>query len=172
MLIIDYVLLFILGYFTLWGFRKGLIRAVGGMVGLVVAVVLASRYFETVGDSIAPYIGMQNNLNLARMISFVGLLFVINYGVSISVSIVEKMYKTVAILPFMKLGNRLLGALLGLVQASVSIGLILYFAARFPFGSIVEKFFEGSHVAPIVMQIANVVHPLLPDVITKLEGLI
>ncbi len=172
MLIIDYILLIILGYFTLWGFRKGLIRAVGGFVGLIVAIVLASRYFEVVADIVAPYIGLADNQNLARMVSFVGLLFVINYGVSIIVTIVEKMYKTMAVLPFMKLGNRLLGALLGLIQASVAIGLILYFAARFPFGSIVETFFEDSQVAPVVIQISNVVQPLLPDVIKQIQGLI
>ncbi len=172
MAIIDIILLIILGYFTLWGFKKGLIRAVGAIVGLIAAIVLASRYFEEVAEIIAPFIGLSDNMNFAKMVGFVGLLFVINYAVSIIVAIIEKMYKTVAVLPFMKLGNRLLGAMLGLLQASLLIGLVLYFAARFPFGSIVESFFEDSKVAPIVLQISGIVQPFIPDAIRQIESLI
>jgi uncharacterized membrane protein required for colicin V production len=172
MAIIDIILLVILGYFTLWGFKKGLIRAVGAIVGLIAAIVLASRYFEEVAEVIAPFIGLSDNMNLAKMAAFILLLFAINYIVSIIVAIVEKMYKAIAILPFMKLGNRLLGAVLGLLQASLMIGLILYFAARFPFGSIVEVFFEDSKVAPIVLQISGLVQPFIPDAIRQIESLI
>ncbi|MAG28531.1 hypothetical protein CL632_00060 [bacterium] len=172
MLIIDYILLIILAYFTLWGFRKGLIRAVGGVVGMIGAIVIASRFFEPLADKIAPIIGFEDNMNLARMISFVVILIGVNYAASFLVAIVERIYKSVAVLPFMRLGNRLLGAALGLIQASILIGLVLYFAARFPFGSVVESFFEGSRVAPIVMQIAGIIQPLLPDAIKQVESLI
>jgi membrane protein required for colicin V production len=172
MLVIDYILLAILAYFTLWGFKKGLIRTVGGVVGLIGAVVLASRYFQHFADIIAPIIGFENNMNLARMISFVVLLLGVNYAVSIIVALVEKLYKSIAVIPFMKLGNRLLGAAMGLFQASVLVGLVLYFAARFPFGSIVESFFEDSKVAPIVLEIAGIIQPLLPDAIKQVESLI
>ena len=171
MLIIDYILLAILGYATLWGFRKGLIRAVGGMVGMIGAVILASRFFEPVAEKFRPAI-FGNSMNLARMVSFVVLLVGINYIVSILVAGAERIYSSIAVLPFMKIGNRILGAALGLVQASVMVGLVLYFAARFPFGSIVESFFEGSKVAPIVLEIAGVIQPLLPDAIRQIESLI
>jgi len=172
MLIIDYILLIILGYATLWGFRKGLIRAVGGIVGMIGAVILASRFFQPVADKFGPIVGFENSMNLARMVSFVVLLIGINYAVSILVALVEKAYSSIAVLPFMKIGNRLLGAALGLIQSSVMVGLVLYFAARFPFGSIVESFFEGSKVAPIVLEIAGVIQPLLPDAIKQIESLI
>ena len=111
-------------------------------------------------------------MNLARMISFVVLLLAVNYAVSFIVAIVERIYKSVAVLPFMRLGNRLLGAALGLTKASILIGLVLYFAARFPFGSIVESFFEDSKVAPIVLQISGIVQPFIPDAIRQIESLI
>lgn len=172
MLVIDYILLAILAYSTLWGFRKGLIRAVGGMVGMVAAIVLASRFFQPVAEWSAPIVGFQNNMNLVRMVSFVVLLVGVNYVVSILVALIEKVYSSIAVLPFMKLGNRLLGAVLGLIQASIMIGLVLYFAARFPFGSIVQSFFEGSKVAPIVLQISGIIQPLLPDAIKQIKSLI
>jgi len=172
MLIIDYILLAILGYATIWGFRKGIIRAVGGMVGMVTAVIFASRFFNPVAEKIAPIIGFQNSINLVRMIVFVVILIGINYLVSVLVVLAENLYSSIAVLPFMKLGNRLLGAALGLIQSSVMVGLVLYFAARFPFGSIVESFFEGSRVAPIVLGISGIIQPLLPDAIRQIESLI
>ena len=172
MAIIDIILLAILGYFTLWGFKKGLIRSVGAIVGLIAAITLASRYFEEVAEIIAPITGLSDNMNLAKMVGFILLLFVVNYTVSVIVAIIEKMYTTIAVLPFMKLGNRLLGAVLGLLQASILIGLVLYFAARFPFGSIVEGFFETSKVAPIVLQISGIVQPFIPEAIRQIESLI
>lgn len=172
MIIIDYVLLAILAYSTIWGFRKGLIKAVGGMVGMVAAIIVASRYFETLADKIAPVIGFENNMNLARLLSFVAILLLVNYAVAIIVALLNKAYTSVAVLPFMKIGNRLLGAALGLIQSSIMVGLVLYFAARFPFGPVVEKFFEGSKVAPIMLKIATIIHPLLPDAIKQVESLI
>ncbi|MDP3995097.1 MAG: CvpA family protein [bacterium] len=169
---IDYILLALLGWSTLWGFRKGLIQSVGGIVGMIGAIVIASRYFEHLAEWLAPIIGFENNLNLARMISFVVILIGVNYAVSLVVALAEKAYSAIAVLPFMKFGNRILGAALGLLQASILIGLVLYFAARFPFGSVVDSFFEGSKVAPIVLQIAGIIQPLLPDAIKQIESLI
>ncbi|OJI07879.1 hypothetical protein BK004_00355 [bacterium CG10_46_32] len=172
MLLIDYILLGMVGWSTFWGFKKGLIQSVGGLVGLIGAVVLASRYYEPVAEWIAPIIGFEHNLNLARMIAFVALLIAVNYIVSFIVSLVERLYSSIAVLPFMQFGNRLLGAALGLLQSSILIGLVLYFAARFPFGGIVEAFFTGSRVAPILLHIAGIVQPLLPDAIKQIQSLI
>ncbi len=172
MLVVDYILLAMVGWSTVWGFRKGLIRSVGGIVGLVGAVVLASRYYEPAAEFLAPIIGFGNNLNLARMIAFVGLLIAVNYAVGFIVSLAERAYTAVAVLPFMQFGNRMLGAALGLLQSSILIGLVLYFAARFPFGTLVENFFDGSRVAPILLGIAGIVQPLLPDAIKQIQSLI
>jgi len=172
MLVVDYILLAMVGWSTVWGFRKGLIQSVGGIVGLIGAVVLASRFYEPVAEWIAPVIGFEHNLNLARMIAFVGLLIAVNYVVGFIVSLAERAYTAVAVLPFMQFGNRMLGAALGLLQSSILLGLVLYFAARFPFGSLVEHFFDDSRVAPILLGIAGIIQPLLPGAIKQIQSLI
>ena len=108
MLIVDYILLAIMAYSIIWGFRKGLIQAVGGLLGMIGAIVLASRLFEPVAQKIAPIIGFGNSMNLARMVSFVAILLGVNYGISLIVALAERAYEAFAILPFMKFGNRLL----------------------------------------------------------------
>jgi len=172
MMIFDYVLLAVLAYFALWGFRKGLIRAVGSFVGMVLSVVLASRYFDAVAEWLAPYTGLTNNINLARIVSFILLLVVVNRLVVFGFGILEKMYKSIAVLPLMKLGNRVLGAILGLVEGAIVLGLVIYFISRFPFGSIVESFLDGSVVAPIVLSISSIVLPLVPEAIRQIQGLL
>lgn len=169
MILFDYVLLAILAYFTLWGFRKGLIQAVGSIVGLILAVVIASRYFDVAAEWLIPYI---SNINLARIVAFIALLVLVNRLTIFAFAILQKLYKTIAILPFMKFGNRLLGAALGLIEGAVMLGLVIYFASRFPFGSIVEAFLEGSQVAPILLSISSIVQPLIPEAIRGVQGLL
>ncbi|OGY90865.1 MAG: hypothetical protein A3H70_04010 [Candidatus Komeilibacteria bacterium RIFCSPLOWO2_02_FULL_48_11] len=170
--IIDYVLLAILAYFFFWGFRKGLIRAVGNFIGLIAAVVLASRYFEVAAEKFGPYVGLGNNANLARIIAFIALLILVNWAVLLIVAAVAKSYNAIAVVPGMKLGNRLLGAALGLIEGAVMLGLVIYFASRFPFGSYLEQFLADSRVAPIALSISGIVQPLIPEAIRQIQGLI
>lgn len=172
MILFDYVLLAILAYFTIWGLRRGLIRAIGSIVGLVLAVVIASRYFGAAADFIAPFIGLEDNINLARIIGFIALLVLVNRLTVFLFAILEKMYKTIAILPFMKFGNRLLGGVLGLLEGAIALGLVIYFASRFPFGSIVETFLVDSQIAPLLLSISSIVQPLIPEAIRSIQGLL
>ena len=170
--IVDYILLAILAYFFLWGLRKGLIMAVGSIIGLAAAAVVASRYFQVVADKFAPYLGLEGSPNTAKIIAFIALLILVNRAVILLVAIVARAYNVLAVVPGLKLGNRLLGAALGLIEGAVMLGLVIYFASRFPFGNYVEQFLADSKVAPIVLSVSAVVQPLLPEAIRQIKGLI
>ena len=172
MILLDYALLAILVYFAWWGFRKGLIQAVGSIIGLIVAVVIASRYFAVAAEKAAPYAGLSGNLNLAKIIAFVALLIIANRVFMLIIAMVHKAYTTAAVIPGLKLGNRVLGAALGLIEGAIMIGLVIYFASRFPFGNYVEQFLADSKVAPLVLSISSIVQPLLPEAIRQIQGLI
>lgn len=172
MIILDYVLLAILAYFALSGLRKGLIVAVGSIVGLILSVVLTTRYFELVAEKVAPYVGLSGNLNLAKIIAFIVLLIITNRILALIVGMIHKAYTTAAVIPGMKLTNRLLGAVLGLIEGSIMLGLIIYFSAQFPFGSIVTSFLADSKVAPLMLSIAQIVQPFLPEAMRQIKGLI
>lgn len=167
---LDYVLLAILAYFAIWGFRKGLIQALGSIAGLILAVVIASRYFEQAADLLSQYVKyFADNPNFAKIAAFVILLVLIN---RVIVFIIGFVYKAVAIVPFIGFFNRLLGLILGLLEGAVALGLVIYFASRFPFGSVVESFLDGSQIAPYLLSIGNIVLPLIPDAIKQIEGLV
>ncbi|MDP1709607.1 MAG: CvpA family protein [Candidatus Komeilibacteria bacterium] len=170
--IIDYALLAILAYFFFWGFSRGLIRAVGSFIGLIAAVVISSRYFEDAAARLAPYVGLEGSPNVAKVIAFIVLLILVNRAAMLIVSIVARAYNTMAVVPGMKLGNRLLGAALGLIEGAIMIGLIIYVTSRFPFGTFVESFLVDSRVAPIVLAVSGILQPLLPEAIRQIKGLI
>lgn len=172
MILLDYILLAILAYFALWGFKQGLIRAVGSFIGLIIAVVVTSRYFEYAAERFAPYVGLANNQNLARIVSFVILLVVINRLVIFAVDIIHRAYNAVAVIPGLKLSNRLLGMALGVIEGATVLGLVIYFAGRFPFGDYVQNGLTASKIAPIVLSISTLVQPLLPEAIRQIKGLI
>lgn len=167
--IIDYVLLAILAYFLIWGFRKGFVHAAASIVGIIVAVVLASRYFEQLADFAAPYIRLEDNINLARIIAFIVLLILIN---RLIVFLAAALLKTLSILPLVGFFNSVLGGIAGLLEGALFLGLIIYFAGKFPFGSVVEKFLVDSQVAPYLLSIVNFIQPLIPEALRKIEGLI
>ena len=170
MIILDYVLLAILAYFTIWGLRKGLIQAIGSIVGLILAIVVASRYFEQVTELILPLASfLADNPNLTRIIVFVLMLIVIN---RVIVFLVGLIYKAFSILPFIGLFNRILGGILGLLEGAILLGLVIFFASRFPFGSIVESFLADSQVAPYLISITGIVQPFIPEAIKQIQGLI
>ena len=170
--IIDIVLIAILAYFFFWGFSRGLIKAVGSFAGLIVAVVIAGRYFEQFSNQYAPYVGLEGSPNVAKVITFIVLLVVVNRLAMLVVNVVAKAYNTMAVIPGMKLGNRLLGAALGLIEGAIMIGLIIFVISRFPFGSFIQPFLDQSRVAPIVLSVSSLLQPLLPEAIRQIQGLI
>lgn len=170
--IIDIVLLAILAYFFFWGFSRGLIKAVGSFVGLIIAVVLAGRFFEQAATQYAPYVGLQGSPNVAKVLAFVVILVVVNRVALLAVNIIAKAYNSMAVIPGMKLTNRLLGAALGLIEGATIIGLIVFIISRFPFGSFVQPYLDASHVAPLVLSISGILQPLLPEAIRQIQGLI
>lgn len=170
--IIDYVLIAILAYFFFWGFSRGLIKAVGSFIGLIGAVVLTSRYFELVAARAAPYVRLEGSPNIAKVIAFVVLLIGFNLVASLIVNLIARAYNTMAIVPGMKLTNRLLGAALGLIEGAIIVGLIVYVSSRFPFGTFIQSYLVDSRVAPIVLAISGVLQPLLPEAIRQIKGLI
>lgn len=172
MIILDYILLAILAYFAFWGFKQGLIRAVGSFIGLIIAVVITSRYFEYAAERFAPYVGLGNNQNLARVIAFVALLIIVSRIVRWIVALIHKAYTSMAVIPGLKISNRLLGMALGVIEGATVLGLVIYFANRFPFGDYIQNALAVSKIAPIVLSISALVQPLLPEAIRQVQGLI
>jgi len=167
----DIGLLVILLIFVGNGLAKGLIRLLGQVVGLIVASYVASHFYLTF------YQWGQDMVNWGegteKFLSFLIVFVLVTSLVGIVFIIIEKIFNLIAIIPFTKTINRLLGGALGLLEGSLSLGLILFVAVRYAWiGGFFGSQLVESKVAPLMIKVANIVMPFLPEALKALKSII
>lgn len=167
----DIGLLVILLIFVGNGLAKGLIRLLGQVVGLIVASYVASHFYLTF------YAWGQDMVNWGegteKFLSFLIVFTLVTSLVGVVFIIIEKLFNLISIIPFTKTINRLLGGALGLFEGSLALGLILFVAARYAWiGGMFGSQLVESKVAPLMIKVANVVMPFLPEALKALKSII
>ncbi len=168
--VVDIVLLVVLASFILSGFWFGIIHMVGSLVGLLVGAWAAGHYYDVLAQWGAPWIN--GNVNLARVIAFFVIFIVVNHLFGIIVSIAEKIFKIIAVIPFLKTFNRLLGAAFGLIEGTLVLGLAVFFASRFPFTAAFEAALRGSELAKALYNVGLILSPLLPQTVRVIQSVL
>lgn len=157
---VDLILLIILFGFVLYGFWFGLIHTLGGLVGVVVASIIATRLYEPIGEWVHLIFG--GPVNIVEVVTFIILFFLITRIVGFLFYVVDRIFKFISIIPFLKSINRLLGAVLGFAEGVFLIGGVLLVMAVVPFGPRVEQALQYSSVAHYLVSTYRVMTPLLP----------
>ena len=140
-----------LGAYT--GLRKGIVGMLLPLVGLVIGVYLAGRYYQTVAERV-----FSSQASSMQIISFVLILLAFIFAASLAASLISRA------LSLILLGwlNGLLGGVLGLLLAMMAWGtllaIILIFPALAPEGLIGDSFFAGLIVERFPLLLA-----LLPE---------
>ena len=165
--ILDLILLVIMCLFVTFGFFVGLIEALGSIVGLFLGVWLGGIFYKDVGNGIAKYVF--NQQNLAYVVSFVVIYAVVTKLVGFLFYIISKVYKLFTLIPFLKTVNRVAGAILGLVESALILGVTLIFLSQFPFSSWLANQLSHSQIALWLMAIAKVLTPLLPKIFVSIN---
>jgi len=171
MIILDVILLIFLAGFVFYGLFFGLIKTTGALAGVVVGAWLASRWYLFVFEWAQDLCFGHNNLG--KVLTFVILFIIINRLVGFIFVILDRTFHLIAIIPFLKTINRLAGTALGFVLGGLSLGLILYVASRYTIiDSLLGRWMVDSRVAPFLIKFVNVLKPLLPEMLKKLQSLI
>jgi membrane protein required for colicin V production len=169
--LIDIILIIFLAGFIFYGFFFGLIRTVGSLAGVIVGLWGASHYY-------LPFYEWSENIFLGhpiigKIISFLILFGAIKTAVSFLFSILDKTFNLLSIIPFLKLFNRIGGAILGFLEGSLLLGVILLVATRYNiFSGLINNLLVGSKIAPIVNKVAGLVVPLIPELLDKVRGMV
>ncbi len=166
----DLILFLILLGFVWFGFWNGLIQTIGGIISVVLAVFIASRWYETIALKILPFLG--DNLNLSRLLGFIAVFILARFIVFILFKILNKVFDILSFIPFLKTINRLVGAILGLIEGGLIIGLILYFSTKFPLGESWAGLINNSKVALPLVGFGKILLPLLPKALKQIQSLI
>jgi len=169
MTIVDITLLVALGGFVLAGLWFGIIHMIGSVVGLILGAFVAGRFYGQAADLLTPLTG--GNVNLAKLIGFFLLFILVTRLVGLVFHLVEKVFKLVAIIPLLKTFNRLLGAAFGLIEGTFALGLIVYFAGKFPVSSSFGALLGDSQVARSLNTIGKLLAPLLPKAVQAIRSI-
>jgi len=164
----DLALLVVLGAFVLYGLWFGLIHALGALVGTIAGAFLAGRLFEPLAHTFLWVFG--GNLNLARIVVFFVIFTIANRLVGFGFNLLERAFKVLTILPFLSSINRLAGAIFGFLEGSLVLGGALLLATKFPLSPAFTTALAQSQFAVYLLGVANVIVPLLPELVKQLES--
>ncbi len=154
----------VFGY--VWGgFWTGLIQSIGGVIGLFVGEILASRYYEHYASWVAPV--FNGNQILAKVFAFILIFLIVSRLVGMLFWFVNKVFHFIAIVPGLKLVNKLGGAIFGFIEGSLFIGIVLQFLVRLPISVAFAGTINNSKIALYFLSITTWLVPLFPKIIKQ-----
>lgn len=165
MTILDFILLILLFFFIFSGFWFGLVHTLGALVGTVAGVLVAGNYFERLAQAIGPI--FMGNVNLAKVAAFLLIFIVVNRLVGLMFLLVDKVFKVLSVIPFLKTINRLAGAVLGFLEGAIVLGVVLILIGKFPFAQFIIPAIEASDVAKWLIHVGGILVPLLPELVKQ-----
>lgn len=124
---LDIIIAIVLVIQVITGLMQGLIKALLGLIGLIVGIFLAGRFYENLASSLFSFI---SNPDTANIVAFIAILLVVWAVFSIIATILTKMASAI----FLGLVNRIGGAVFGLLMGALFVSAALAVWAKF-FGS-------------------------------------
>lgn len=166
----DITLLVILASFILAGFWLGIIHMIGSLIGIFVGIWAAGHYYQQMAGLIQAC-GL-DNANLARALGFVLTFVLVTRLFGLIVFVIDKIFKFIAIIPFLKTFNRLLGAALGLVEGTIVLALGVWFIGRFPFSAALVPQLQQSELVGALNVVGGLLAGLLPEALRLMQSVI
>ncbi len=168
MSLFDIVLLCIIGGFGLFGLWFGLISTLGSLVGTVVGVYLASRWYVPVAQWLIKTTGWSGNFS--KVIVFILAFLIINRLVGFAFHLLDKALSILTHLPFIHSLDRLLGLVFGIFEGIIVLGITFFFINKFPLTPKFMTAFSTSKIASYCVSVASILWPLIPDALKSLKN--
>lgn len=164
------LIIFIVG-FTINGYIKGFIKLLGKIFGLIIGIFVASHFYLQFYQWTQNIFGSREALG--KVIAFIVVFVVVTLLIDFIFVILEKVYKLISIIPFTKFINNILGAALGFIEGSLTIGIILFVISKYAWiGSLFGDNLITSRLAPFFIKVVNIVMPILPQALKALQSII
>lgn len=146
---LDIIIVVILAYSIIMGLWRGFIRAVAGLVGLIVGIVLGVLWFPFGGSLLIDIIP---DSNVASVISFVTIVLVVYMLIVLGTRLLDKVIN----LAPTSLLNRLVGGLVSFLKIINGLLIFQTLLTKFPFAPLDVAVRESrimnfiSYLAPII----------------------
>jgi membrane protein required for colicin V production len=151
---LDVVIIVFLVITTFTGLSKGFIKAIIPLLGIIVGVVLAGRFYGSVADWLSHWLHSSSQANIAGFV----IIFVV--VVIISLIIASLLSKFLSLL-FLGWVDKLGGAVLGFVIGGFICGAILTLFTKYSFPGMAGSI-HNSNLASFFVEHFNMVLPFLP----------
>jgi uncharacterized membrane protein required for colicin V production len=145
-MILDLILILILLGFVGQGWKDGFIHTAGRVIGAALGFVLARSW----SLSIAFIFQILLPSGWARFVAFVVVFVLVNRLVGWIFRLADSAFKIISFIPFIKSVNNLLGAIMGIVEGFILVGGCIWVIENFDLIAIVKTWIAGSHVAPFI----------------------
>ena len=166
----DIVLIIIIVGFGLAGLWFGLVHTLGSLIGSVLGVYLAFRFYAPVAGWIMSVTGWQGNIT--KFVVFIIAFILINRLVGFVFWLIDKLFGWFTKLPFIHSANHVAGFIFGLIEGAVVLGVALYFTSRFPLGENFMNALASSKIAPYLDSLISILKPFIPDTIAMIKSAI
>lgn len=167
----DIIIIIILAGFAWYGFFSGLIRAVGGLLGLLIGAYIAVKFYIPLYNLLDKFI--PGTPEAGKVVVFIICFSLVSRVVSWLIVLLEQGFNLISIIPFLKSANRLLGLVFGLLEGVLVLGIAAYILSRhLPEALPLAKWLDTSKLAPWLIYISKILAPLLPQVYNRLQSLI
>jgi len=149
---LDIVILVLIAISTLLGLRTGIIKAALSLVGVIVGVILAGRYYVPLSEQLS----FISQAGVARTVAFA----IILVGVMVLAAVLASVLKRAVSLVMLGWVNRLGGAIFGLAMGAIFCAAVL--ATWVGFLGAGETIIQ-SIITPVLLEYFPVVLALLPS---------
>lgn len=163
---IDLIALFPIGYLAVVGFRKGLLREIFAILGIIVGTLVSLKFAHMVLGQLDPKSTSAYMPYVAHLLVFIIVVFVIH----LLGRILEKILKLVQL----NLPNRLAGSVLGILKACLLLGVFFWLSDRIDLvpqetreSSFIYEFL--SKYTPMALDYMATVLPFVGDIISEVE---
>jgi len=170
MLAVDIFFIVILGLAFIIGLRRGLLRIISSLVGVILGAWLSSHYYLLVFDWLVKQFGETWLIN--KIVVFIVLFFLLSNVIAWILILISKLLGAIVVIPLMKSANRLLGGVLNLAKSALVWSFIVLFLSRYlPVTTPVGAQLSHSIIAPYLLMIGKILWPLLPIVFKEMQAL-
>ncbi len=158
--ILDWIIVGVLLFYVISGIRAGFILKVGSLLGLILGIIIAGRNYQIVSN----WFGGSLLWDIA---AFILIMMLVSVIVGFIAMIVNKIYNFAAIIPGFKLVNRIGGAIVGLLEGCIFLGIILVLLVGIwnPDQSAIQELYQESKLHTPIVSIGKWFGGLLPDAV-------
>lgn len=123
----DIFLLAIGLFFILAGLHRGFIKSLGNLIGMVVGIVAGAFGIAWFSENAVDL----SDRPVWTIIIFIIVMLISSQLIGLAFDLIDKVFKILSIIPFLKSINKLLGGILGLLEAIIILTAVSYFIQNY-----------------------------------------